>query len=180
MIKTEVKQMNWYTVKVQNKREKSVSERLKYDMKRDFNEDINILIPTQNLLVIKNGKKVEDVSLLYPGYIFIETQAVEKLNHLIKSTIGATGVLKDNKGNALVLRQSEVDRMIGIKEQSAKSVSNIFAVGETVMILNGPFQTFKGTIESIDKEKEKIKVSVIIFGRKNIVDLAITDVTKND
>jgi transcriptional antiterminator NusG len=180
MIKTEVNQMNWYTVKVQNKREKSVSERLKLDMKRDFNEDINILIPTQNLLVIKNGKKVEDVNLLYPGYVFIETQAVDKLNHLIKSTVGATNVLKDTKGKAVVLRQSEVERMIGIKEAPATTAPDLFTIGEKVMILEGPFQNFKGEIESIDKEKERIKVEVLLFGRKNMVDLAITDVVKHN
>lgn len=182
MVTAEAKKMMWYTVKVQNSREKSISERIKLDMKRDYNEDINVLIPTQNVLVVKDGKRQEKVSLLYPGYIFVETSSVEKLNHVVKAnrSIGATNIIIDKKTNKpQQLRQSEIDRMVGIKEAPA-TMKNLFQIGEKVMILEGAFQNFKGSISQIDMNKERVTVEVLIFGRKNMVDLAITDVIKHD
>lgn len=177
MIKTETKTKQWYTVKVQNNREKSVSERIKLEMKRDYNEDIDILIPTQNTVKLKDGKKIQKVNLLYPGYIFVETSSVDKLNHLVKLVTGATNILKDPKGKPQPLRQSEVEKMTGVQENGSP-LKDLFHVGEAVVILNGPFTTFKGTIDHIDLEKEKVRVEVPIFGRKNMVELSIVDISK--
>lgn len=182
MVTAEAKKMMWYTVKVQNNREKSISERIKIDMKRDYNEDINVLIPTQNLIVIKEGKRQEKVSMLYPGYIFVETFSVEKLNAVVKAnrSIGATNIIVDKKtSKPQQLRQSEIDRMIGIKEAPA-TLKDQFHVGEKVLILEGAFQNFKGTVSQIDSNKERVTVEVLLFGRKNMVDLSMTEITRHN
>jgi len=178
MIKTEEKTKNWYTIKVQNNREKSVSERLKSDMKREYNEEVTFLIPTQLTVDVKDGKKVQREKVLYPGYVFVQTNSIDKVSHLVKSTNGATNVLRDNKGLAIILKQSEVDRMIGEKENNKNVVENQFVVGETVEIVTGPFAKFKGTIDWIDNDKNKVKVEVLIFGRSTLVDLTIGDILK--
>ena len=105
----ETLEKKWYTVKVQSNREKSVSEKLRQDMIREFKEEVNVLIPTQKLSVIKNGKVKHKEQLLYPGYIFVETESIDKVLHFVKIINGITNVLKDPQGNPIVMRQSEID-----------------------------------------------------------------------
>lgn len=178
MITLETKTKNWYTVKVQNNREKSVSERLKLDMMREFNEEVQFFIPTQGVLSVKNGKKVVKEQLLYPGYIFVETSSIDRINHLVKTTNGATNVLKDNKGTPIILKQSEIDRMLGEKEANKESLESSFVLGEKVKIINGPFANFNGKIEEMNVEKNRLKVEVLIFGRSTLVELTLVDITK--
>lgn len=178
MITLETKTKNWYTVKVQNNREKSVSERLKLDMMREFNEEVQFFIPTQGVLSVKNGKKVVKEQLLYPGYIFVETSSIDRINHLVKTTNGATNVLKDNKGTPIILKQSEIDRMLGEKEANKESLESSFVLGEKVKIINGPFANFNGKIEEMNVEKNRLKVEVLIFGRSTPVELTLVDITK--
>jgi transcriptional antiterminator NusG len=181
MITTEKKTKNWYTIKVQNNREKSISERLRYEMMREFNEEVTFLIPTQGILSIKDGKKVQKEQILYPGYIFVETSNVDKIAHLVKSTNGATNVLRDNKGTPIILKQSEVDRMIGEKANNEQVIlTTAFLVGEKVEITTGPFAKFKGTITALELDKNKVKVEVLIFGRATNVDLTLSDIVKYD
>lgn len=180
MITLEAKTKNWYTIKVQNNREKSVSERLKYEMMREFNEEVNFLIPTQGVMSVKDGKKVVKDQILYPGYLFVETTSIDKIAHLVKTTNGATNVLKDNKGKPIVMKQSEIDRMIGEKEANKEKLDSSFVVGEKVQIINGPFAKFNGKIEELQVDKNKVKVEVLIFGRSTLVELTLVDITKYD
>lgn len=184
MIATEAREKKWYTIKVQNSRERTVSERIKLEMIREYNQDINILIPIQNILSVKAGKKVQKEQVLYPGYIFVETSDIDKVEHMVKTTNGATNILKDKDGNPIALKQREVDRMIGEKEEAilAKTTKNIdvYLVGEAVVIAAGPFQSFKGTVTSFDGDKDKVKVEVMIFGRSTIVDLQTSDVNRDE
>jgi transcriptional antiterminator NusG len=169
---------NWYTVKVQSNREKSVSEKLKQEMMRDFKEEINVLIPSQHISMIKNGKVKKKEQLLYPGYIFVETGSVDKVLHFTKIINGLSSVLKDPQGNAVVLRQSEVDRMTGEVQERKSMDKGLYLVGEDVGVINGPFASFRGKIQSIDYEKDKVKIEVTIFGRATIVDLTLADISK--
>jgi transcriptional antiterminator NusG len=181
MITAEAKTKNWYTIMVQNNRERTVSERLKSEMMREFNEEVNFLIPTQGVISVKDGKRVQKEQILYPGYIFVETKTIDKIDHLVKTTNGATNVLRDNKGTPIILKQSEVDRMIGEKEANKSAIMNTsFVVGEKIIIISGPFSKFKGTISFIDEEKDKVKVEVLIFGRATAVDLTLVDISKDN
>jgi len=168
----------WYTVKVQNNRENSVSDKLKTEMIRDFNEDVNVLIPTKTVSSVKAGKIKHKQQVMYPGYIFVETASVDKVLHFVKVINGMSGVLKDPQGNPIVMRRSEIEKMTGIIEEVNKNSKDLFVLGEEVTVINGPFSTFRGKIQSIDYEKDKIKLEVSIFGRATIVDLTLADISK--
>ena len=168
----------WYTVKVQNNRENSVSDKLKTEMIRDFNEDVNVLIPTKTVSSIKAGKIKHKQQVMYPGYIFVETASVDKVLHFVKVINGMSGVLKDPQGNPIVMRKSEIEKMTGIIEEVNRNSKDLYVLGEEVTVINGPFSTFRGKIQSIDYEKDKIKLEVSIFGRATIVDLTLADISK--
>ena len=168
----------WYTVKVQNNREKSVSEKLKTEMIRDFKEDVNVLIPTRTISTVKAGKIKQKEQIMYPGYIFVETASVDKVLHFVKIINGMSGVLKDPQGNPIIMRKSEIEKMVGVIEEVNRNSKDLYVLGEEVTVINGPFSTFRGKIQSIDYEKDKIKLEVTIFGRATIVDLTIADISK--
>ena len=174
----ELQEKKWYTVKVQSNREKSVSEKLKSEMMRDFKEDINVLIPTQTLSFLKQGKVKQREQIMYPGYIFVETVSIDKILHFVKIIQGLSSVLKDPQGNPIQLRNSEIEKMTG-EVQKRQSVNvGVYVVGEEVNITNGPFANFRGKIKNIDYDKEKAKIEVVIFGRPTIVDLTLADISK--
>lgn len=166
----------WYTLKVQNNREKSVSEKLKQEMMRDFNEELNVLIPTRIISTIKSGKVNQKEQVMYPGYIFVETPNVDKVKHFVKIINGLSGILKDELGEPIQMRNSEIERMTGIVEENKTISHGIFILDQDVKIKNGPFATFRGKIQSIDYEKDKVRLEVFIFGRSTIVDLTIKDI----
>ena len=168
----------WYTVKVQNNRENSVSEKLKTEMIRDFNEDVNVLIPTKTVSSVKAGKIKHKEQIMYPGYIFVETASVDKVLHFVKVINGMSGVLKDPQGNPIIMRKSEIEKMAGIIEEVNRNSKDLYVIGEEVTVVNGPFSTFRCKIQSIDYEKDKIKLEVSIFGRATIVDLTLADISK--
>lgn len=169
------KEMKWYTIRVMNNREKKVSERLKTE------SDVisQIIIPTEFVYTIKDGKRIAREKTLYPGYIFVQTGHVGELEHLVKQTDGASGVLKDKSGNHIPLKQREIDDMIGKSSVKKEELNITFITGEEVTVEKGPFSKFKGTVEEVDYDKKKLKVSVLIFGRKTPIDLDISDVTRS-
>lgn len=170
---------NWYTVKVQNNREKSVSEKLRSDMQREFKEEINILIPSQKISFIKDGKVKQKEQILYPGYIFVETESIDRVLHFTKIINGMTSVLKDPQGNPIVMRQSEIDRMNGEVETRNSVEKGLYAVGQEVTVKNGPFASFKGKITTLDYKTEKAKIEVSIFGRVTALDLTLSDISQD-
>ena len=168
----------WYTVKVQPNRERTVSDRIKIEMtKKEMS--INILVPIQKEYYAKNGKKTFKEKIMYPGYIFIESSNIATLQDILRNTPGTSGILKDKNGIPSQLRQSELDKMLEVSIETAKveDVLN-FVVGEQIQIISGPFDKFKGIIEEYNKDKSKVKVSVLIFGRSTMVDLTTEQITK--
>lgn len=178
MIAETVKEKKWYTIKVQNNREKSVSERIKTDMKKYYESDLNFLIPTKVVASVKNGKKVIKEQILYPGYVFVETELIEKVEYLVKGTTGATNVLKDAKGHPQPLKPFEIQKMIVEKEKTKEVAESSFLVGEKIEIISGSFTKFRGVIQSLDVDKNKVKVEVPIFGRPTSIDLTLTEIIK--
>lgn len=175
---TETKEKNWYTIKVQNNREKSVSERLKSDLLKLYNTEVDFLIPTKAIASIKNGKKVIKEQILYPGYIFILTDSIDRVEYLVKGTNGATNVLKDSRGKSQKMKQSEIDKLVNEKEKTKEVIESTFIKGENVEIISGVFAKFKGIIEDMD-DKGKVKVQVAIFGRPTTVELTHNDIIKD-
>ena len=173
--------MEWYIVRSQANRERKVSERIiKEGEKGELIGVIGrVVVPTEKVFTTKDGKKTEREKVIFPGYVFVETSAIGELKQVVRRIQGATGLLSDRAGNIQVVPDSEVNRMIGIHEENkTKSFSDIYSIGDEVIVTDGPFTSFKGNIENIDKEKGKVKVNVLIFGRPTIVELEDTQVKK--
>lgn len=173
--------MEWYIVRSQANRERKVSERIiKEGEKGELIGVIGrVVVPTEKVFTTKDGKKTEREKVIFPGYVFVETSAIGELKQVVRRIQGATGLLSDRAGNIQVVPDSEVNRMIGIHEENkTKSFSDIYSIGDEVIVTDGPFTSFKGNIENIDKEKGKVKVNVLIFGRPTIVELEDTQVRK--
>lgn len=175
--------MKWYVVRSQSNREKSVSERLRKEAEKGelMGKIGQVLVPMEKSFFMKDSKKVVREKAMYPGYIFVETSAVGELKQLIKVINGATGFLTNRTGDIQALTQAEVSKMMGEQEASEnKEVSNTFCINEEVKVVDGPFNGFKGIVESVDEDKQKVKVGVLIFGRKTIVELGLLQVLKAD
>ena len=167
-----------YTVKVQSQREKSISERLKTEMERGQVEG-NIFVPTERVYFARNGKKAYREKTMYPGYVFVETTNLSLLQDVLKLVPGNTGILKTRSGDVSFMKKEEINK---IKFDSTKIEEEVdlynFIIGETVQIIGGPFDKFRGTIEEINKEKGKVKLTVLIFGRATMVDLQLDQIEK--
>jgi transcriptional antiterminator NusG len=173
---------NFYVVRAQNGREKSVAEKiLKQSEVGDLMGKVSrVIVPTEVSFYLKNGKKVKVEKVKFPGYIFVETNAVGELKYWLKGTNGAGGFLTNRAGDILPLTQSEVNRMIGefeaSKEVKEEDFISKFIPGEEVSILEGPFSTFNGKVESVKGDKVKVEVSV--FGRVSLIELNIIQIDK--
>jgi transcriptional antiterminator NusG len=172
------KTMKWYIVRAQSNKERNVAERItSQSEKGDLMGKVGrVLVPTENTFYMKNGKKVKREKVLYPGYIFVETNAIGELKFWLKGLNGASGFLTNRSGEILPLSDSEVNRMIGQQEEQKVEVETPFVVGEEVKIIDGPFSSMLGKIESINEQK--VKLNVTIFGRITPVDLNIIQIDK--
>lgn len=179
MVKTKNLETNWYSVKVQNNYEAKVADRILLEFER-LGKDIKIIIPKERLVSSKNGKKVFKEKILYPGYIFVETLLVGELMGIVRATTGATSVLKGREdGKATPLRKHEVERMLNEAKVIQEPISeDIYAIGQHVNVLTGPFVDLLATVEEFDSEKQTIKVSVLVFKKKVYMDLTYDDITK--
>jgi len=141
-----------------------------------------VLVPTEKVYKIKNGKRVIQERNFYPGYIMIEAIPTGLSGEMISTIRNLTGVIHFlGKETPIPLRKSEVNRILGKVDEMQEvgtSMNEPFIVGETVKIIDGPFNEFLGNIEEIHEEKKKLKVNVKIFGRKTPVELNFMQVEK--
>lgn len=174
----------WYVVRAISGKEKSVKEYLEMEIARQKLDDFfgEILIPTEKVFQIRNGKKISKEKAYLPGYVLIEAALVGEVPHVVKSTPNVIGFLGAEKhGDPLPLRKAEVNRILGKVDEMSSNEEEMkipFVVGESVKVVDGPFNNFDGTVESINEEKKKLKVMVKIFGRKNLVELSYMQVEK--
>jgi len=172
--------MKWYVVRAQSNRERSIAERLTNEgAVGDLMGKLGrVIVPIENSFYLKNGKKVKREKVKFPGYIFIETNAVGELKYFLKGMNGAQGFLTNRTGDILPLTQVEVDRMIGEQQKAKEEVEQEvkYIVGEEVQILDGPFNTFTGKIEHVNGDK--VKVAVSVFGRITLIELGVNQIDK--
>jgi len=174
----------WYVVRAISGQENKVKSYIETEINRVGLSDYvaQVLIPTERVIQVKDGKKISKEKVYFPGYIMIEAALVGEVAHVIKSISGVVGFLGEVKGGDPVpLRMSEVNRMLGKVDELSlqEEVQSIpFSVGETVKVIDGPFNGFNGTIEKINEEKRKIEVMVKIFGRKTPLELSFMQVEK--
>jgi transcriptional antiterminator NusG len=173
-----VSTMKWYIVRAQSNKERSVAERITNESLRGdlMNKVGRVLVPTENTFYMKNSKKIKREKVLYPGYIFVETNAIGELKFFLRGMNGASGFLTNRGGEILPLSESEVNRMIGQQEMVKVEVETPFIVGEEVKIIDGPFSTMVGKIES--RTEQKVKLNVSIFGRITPLELNIAQIDK--
>ncbi len=174
----------WYVVRAVSGKEKKVKDFIELEVKRAKLDDFvtQVLIPTEKIFQIRNGKKISKERNFFPGYVMIEAELVGEVPHLIKGVNNVIGFLGAEKGGDPVpLRMSEVNRILGKVDELADSEEELnipFVVGENVKVIDGPFNNFNGVIEEINEEKKKLKVMVKIFGRKTPLELGYMQVEK--
>jgi len=172
----------WYVVRAISGNEKKVKIYLESEINRlNLGDYIaQVLIPTEKVYLVRNGKKVSKERSYLPGYVLIEAVLTGEIPHIIRNIPGVLGFL-GSKDQPVPLRQAEVNRILGkvdeLSEQGAE-FSIPYIVGETVTVIDGPFNSFSGIIEEINEEKKKLKVMVKIFGRKTPLELSFTQVAK--
>lgn len=174
----------WYVVKAVGGQENKVKDYLINEIARlkisDYIE--TVLVPTEKVIQIRNGKKYNKERVYFPGYVMIQANLSGEIPHIIRAIPGVIGMLGEVKGGDPVpLRQSEINRMLGKVDELAVANENVmipFVEGEAVKVIDGAFNGFEGTIEKIHEEKRKLEVMVKIFGRKTPLELSYMQVEK--
>lgn len=174
----------WYVVRAIGGQENKVKSYIESEISRlglsDFVEQV--LVPTEKVIQIRNGKKINKEKIYFPGYIMVEANLSGEVPHVIKSVTGVIGFLGETKGGEPVpLRKSEINRMLGKVDELAVQNDNVaipYTKGETIKVVDGPFNGFDGVIENVNEEKRKLEVMVKIFGRKTPLELSYMQVDK--
>ncbi|AEW86893.1 transcription termination/antitermination factor NusG [Flavobacterium columnare NBRC 100251 = ATCC 23463] len=182
MAETSVKK--WYVVRAVSGQENKVKSYIEQEINRVGMADYisQVLVPTEKVVTVRDGKKISKERVYFPGYVMIEANLTGEIPHIIKSITGVIGFLGEVKGGDPVpLRQSEVNRMLGKVDELSTTVDHgsiPYSIGETIKVIDGPFNGFNGTIENINEEKRKLEVMVKIFGRKTPLELSFVQVEK--
>ncbi|MBR25574.1 transcription antitermination protein nusG [Albimonas donghaensis] len=171
----------WYTVHVLSNFEKKVAEAIKEGARQNDLEDQieEVLVPTEEVVELRRGKKVQTERRFMPGYVLVKMQMSDEAYHLVMDTNRVTGFLGP-MGRPTPLRDSEVERLIS---QVAEGVERprpaiTFEIGEQVKVTDGPFESFTGMVEEVDEVSARLKVAVSIFGRSTPVELEYAQVQK--
>lgn len=173
--------MKWYVVNVYSGSEKRAQEQIYEKAKKNGLSDMfgEILIPSEEVIEIKKGEKVKSERKFFPGYILVHMTLTDETWHLVRSIPRVSDFL-GGKGKPLPISGAEVARIIKKVEDSVNilQMGIVYEVGDAVMVCDGPFATFQGVVEEVEQDKERVKVSVSIFGRPTNVDLAFSQIEK--
>lgn len=176
--------MKWYVVRAIGGQENKVKTYIETEISRHGLSDYvsQVIVPMEKVIQIRNGKKINRERVYFPGYVMVQANLAGEVPHVIKSVTGVIGFLGETKGGDPVpMRKSEVNRMLGkVDELSVKDENVVipYSVGETVKVIDGPFNGFDGIIEKVNEEKRKLEVMVKIFGRKTPLELNYMQVEK--
>ncbi|MFK7933235.1 MAG: transcription termination/antitermination protein NusG [Saprospiraceae bacterium] len=174
----------WYSLRVISGKERKIKERIELEIQRSNWKDVilQILVPTEKVYKIRAGKKVISERNILPGYILIEAVSTRFSGEMITAIANVPNVIHFlGKNNPIPMRQSEANRMLGKVDESQDAGEQMiepFIIGETVKIIDGPFNEFVGDIQEVNDEKKKLKVIVKIFGRGTEVELNFMQVEK--
>ncbi|MDY3548116.1 transcription termination/antitermination protein NusG [Riemerella anatipestifer] len=177
-------ELKWYVLKAVSGQENKVKNYIENEIQRFKLEDFvsQIVIPMEKTIQMRNGKKVQKEKPYYPGYLMVEANLTGEVPHIIKNIPGVISFLSLTKGGDPVpMRKSEVNRMLGRMDELSQFATDVdipYVVGESVKVIDGPFNGFNGTVEKILEDKKKLEVMVLIFGRKTPLELNYMQVEK--
>ncbi|GHV67066.1 transcription termination/antitermination protein NusG [Bacteroidia bacterium] len=175
---------NWYVLRVTGGKEKKIKEYIENEIAGRKLQDYvsQVLIPTEKVYQVRNGKKTSKERNFFPSYVLIEAILAGEIPHIIRAVSGVVGFLGETKGGDPVpVRQAEINRILGRVDELAEladEVSVPYFVGEDVKVIGGPFNNFTGKIDEVNNEKRRLKVIVKIFGRAMPVELDFMQVEK--
>lgn len=181
---------NWYVLRAAGGKEKKAKEYLEKEIERFGLQDLvsQVLVPCEKVYKIRDGKRFSQERPLYPGYVLIEADLTGELQYIIRNEVPhMSGFLTEKGGDKVEekvpvpLREYEIKRILGEQDEIALSDGETlvdYKVGDAVKITDGPFNGFDGTVEEIVEDRSKLKVMVMIFGRKTLLELNFTQVTK--
>ncbi len=171
----------WYSVSVLSNFEKKVAEQIRHTVaEKGLQDEIDeVLVPTEEVIEIRRGKKVTSERRFMPGYVLVHMDMTDRGYHLITSINRVTGFLGP-QGKPMPMRDSEVNQILNRVEEGQEAPRNLirFDIGERVKVTDGPFEGFDGMVEEVDEDHNRLKVSVSIFGRPTPVELEFTQVSK--
>jgi len=172
----------WYIVHAYSGMEKAVERNLRERIDRAGMQDKfgRILVPTEEVVELKNGKKTVTERRIYPGYVLVEMEMADDTWHLVKHTSKVTGFIGGARNRPAPISEAEVAKIVSqMQEGAEKPRPKVeWIVGELVRVKEGPFTDFNGAVEEVNYEKSKVKVSVTIFGRATGVELDFAQVEK--
>ena len=183
-VPTAVDEKRWYSLRVISGKEKKIQERILLEVERSGWKDFvfSVVVPTEKVYKIRNGKKVMQERNLLPGYILIEAVGSKLNGDVAKMIADIPNVIHFlGKEQPIPMTQAEANRLLGKVDESTETgetLSEPFLIGETVKIIDGPFAEFVGDIQEVNEEKKKLKVIVKIFGRGTEVELNFMQVEK--
>lgn len=173
----------WFIIHAYSNFEKKVAEFIQERASLAGIEDLieEIIVPTEEVVEIRRGKKVNTEKRFFPGYVLIKMELTDEAFHLVKSTPKVSGFLGSDQGTKPhPVSQSEIDRITNRVQEGIDNPkpSIVFEIGEQVRVSEGPFASFSGFVEEVDEEKTRLKVAVSIFGRPTPVELQYGQVEK--
>ncbi len=178
--------LQWYVIRAIGGKEKKVKEYIEAAMRNGrFGDTVSqVLIPTEKVYSIRNGKKISKEKISLPGYVLIEADLEGETKHMLRSVpnvLGFLGIPGSNALDATPLREQEVKKLLGQVDEmdtGEEVFETQFIVGEAIKVTDGPFATMTGVVEEIDESRKKLVVSVKIFGRKTPMELNFGQVEK--
>lgn len=166
--------MEWYTLKVFSGKEKKIRENILFEVSLNHMQDsiTEILVPSENIIEMKEGKKRVRNRVFFPGYLLIKMDLNKETRYLVENVNGVMSFVGPH-GHPEPVKTDEINRIIGVVESGASReiVKTLYRVGDHVKVIDGPFIEFSGFVQEVNDEKQKLKVSVSIFGRPTPVEL---------
>ena len=178
--------MKWYVIRAISGKEGKVREYVEALLAQsgDFANHVSqVLVPTEKVVTVKNGKRTVKEKNFLPGYVLVETDMSDSTRETLRAVPNVLGFLSDTKGGSkpMPLRPNEINRLLGTVDEIQESAEDVvvpFEVGESIKVIEGPFSGFDAVIEEVNNEKKKLKVMVKIFGRKTPLELGFMQVEK--
>ena len=171
----------WYSVSVLSNFEKKIAEQIRTSAAENGLEDEidEVLVPTEEVIEVRRGKKVTTERRFMPGYVLVRMEMTDRGYHLINSINRVTGFLGP-QGRPMPMRDEEVNQILNRAEEGAEAPRSLitFETGEQVNVTDGPFEGFAGMVQEVDEDNQRLKVAVSIFGRETPVELEYTQVSK--